>query len=152
MFKILKTAAVVAIFAVSSSVGAVGIGRISPTILGFASALDLADTPATTAIRMDDRDSGYYTRLSLVMTVVWGTSTEMIVKCKASADGTNYGWVQRCTSESTHNCEDRKWKWEPTDGTTFTLDLETNYSYVICQADDAADGTGTVVIDVMRGR
>lgn len=145
-------AAVALIFAVPAMAGGYyGTAPVSAASLGFSSPKNLSTTPTTSAFQMDG-DGGYFTRLSLVMTVVWGTSVIMNVRLKYSYDGVAYGFVERCTSAATHICAPRVWQYKVADGTVPTLDYETNYPFMIAEFDDPADGTGTVSPIVIRGR
>jgi hypothetical protein len=109
-------------------------------------------TPTTNPMRLGGSSRGYFTRVTLVMTVVWGTTATMNVTCKVSGNGTDYGWIQACTSATPHNCGPKTWQWVVADGTTFALDFEANYRYLICQADDPGTGNGTVTMHAITGR
>jgi hypothetical protein len=126
------------------------LGPISETNLGFSSAVACTGSPESNAIPMDD-SGGYYNRLSVLPTFVWGTTTKITLKVKYSFDGTNYFWVQRCTSAVEHDCADRQWAWETADGTTPGLDFETNYPYLKLVF-SCASGNGTVKAGAIRGK
>ena len=147
--KLLRLVSVFALIFLPSVAFGSDLGIMSDTSLGFATPTALSGTPATNAIRMGGV-YGYYTRLTLVMTVVWGTTTAMDVSCKVSGNGTDYGYIQRCTSAAVHDCANRVWEWVPADGTTFALDFETNYPYTICEF--TGTGTGTITAHAIRGR
>jgi hypothetical protein len=124
---------------------------ISETDLGFSSAQDLSGTPATTSMELDGKE-GAFDKLTIEMTVVWGTSVIMNVQCRESTDDSSYKWIQRCSDDAIHNCSPRTWQWEPADGTALALDLSTNYPYLQCTFDDPNDGSGTIVASAIRGR
>jgi hypothetical protein len=126
-------------------------GSMSAINTGFATARSLADTPVSSVIPMDGV-GGTFDRLTVLMTVVWGDSTVMNVKLQVSSNGTDYFWVQRCTSATIHNCGDRIWRWTPEDGTAPALDIATCYPFVKIQFDDPNDGTGTIVASVIRSK
>lgn len=124
---------------------------LTETKTGFATATSINSTPETEIIRMSG-PAGHYRRVSFVMEIVWGTTATLNVKCKYSGDGTNYGWIQRCTSAATHDCGDRVWQWVAADGTTPTLDLEVNYPYLVCQFDDPGAGNGTIQVHTIKSK
>ena len=104
------------------------------------SAIDMGATPA----------AGYYTRVVLEMTVVWGTSTTMDVTGEYSSNGTDWFAISRCTSAATHICAPRKWQFDPTDGTAVSLEYMVGAPWVRFTLEDAGAGTGTVVVSAVR--
>jgi hypothetical protein len=124
---------------------------LAPAALGLATPLAISGSPQTLPIRMGGiGTSGYYTRLTLIQTIVWGTTAQLDLKCKASSDGVSYSWIQSCEGTVPYDCKDRVWRWVAADGTTPALDIETNYAYMICQW--TGTGTGTVTASAIKGR
>lgn len=115
---------------------------------------NLADTPETVAIAMDQR--GFLNQLTLHIAVTWGTSTEVVAKCKtAISESGTYTWVDKCVSDGTYEqCKPLLWRWNSTDSPDGlgTLEMRSNDKFAICQFDDAADGTGTIVATGSRGK
>lgn len=112
----------------------------------------LADTPETDPIPMAAH--GQMTQLTLRVTITWGTSTQLIAKCKTSAsEDSGYAWVDTCQWDGTYyQCKPLPWRWNSTDSTTADLEMRTNARYVICVFDDPDDGTGTAVVTGTRGQ
>lgn len=141
------------LFLLALPASAADLQQLSSTYLGVAAA-NLADTPTTNAIPMDA--NGLMSQLSLNATVTWGTSTEVVAKCKHSQTSTGtYVWIDYCYPDGTYvQCKPLQWRWNSTDSADGLLNLElrSNYAYVKCQYDDAADGTGTITLTGTRAR
>jgi hypothetical protein len=143
-------AAIALLIVTDRPVDAKGNSAISASNLGFLPAKNLADTPVSSVVSMEDGAGHYYDRLTVLMAVTWGTSNTMNVKMQVSSNGVDFYWVQRCTSAAIHNCGDRIWRWTPSDGTTPALDVSAGYPFIRLQFDDPNDGTGTIVARAIR--
>jgi hypothetical protein len=129
-------------------------GHQSASATGFSSAQALSGGVTSSTINMGGggTTSDYFTRTTLLMTVVWGTSVLLDVTVEVSWDGTNFFTDSRCTSAPTHDCSIRKWQFDPTDGTTFDLSWEPNAPYVRFTFTDPGAGSGTIVVSVIKGK
>lgn len=118
----------------------------------------LADTPVSDAIDM--LEERWANQLSLTLTVTPGTSTTFTVRCYGSETGAASTWAQIsfCSAAAASTCG-------PTVRTYTLADYETQNAkkviesdwparkrWVQCKLDDAADGTGTVVVTGTRSR
>lgn len=148
--KALLTAALAMLLA--SAAQAQVIQRMTATYLGM-DGVNLADTPETNAIPMDE--TRQMNQLTLQGVITWGTSTEVQVQCKGSdTESGTYTWVDRCTGTDPVQCKPLVWRWNSTDSADglMTLEMPNNYRFLKCQFDDPGDGTGTIVVSGMRGR
>lgn len=114
----------------------------------------LSGSPETEAIPMSAH--GHMTQLTLRAAVTWGTTTQVVAKCRTSAseDGT-YTWIDACRWDgSYYQCKPLEWRWNSTDSADglLTLDLKSNARYVKCVLDDPDNNTGTAVVTGTRGR
>lgn len=134
-------------------------GELTATQIGV-NGENLSDTPVTDAIPMwgDVTAAKIMNQLSLTLTVTAGTTTTFTVKCAESESGAANTWAQitKCDSSAAAACAP--------DVRTYTIANYTTQNgtkviasrwgvkkqYVQCTLDDAADGTGTVVITGTR--
>ena len=127
------------------------VNRATAAELGLTTPLDLADTITTSTIVLDG-SSTYANQISVMMTVVWGTSTAMQVTAEVSYDGSTWYQVTRCSEAATHDCGQRVWEFEVADGTAHALDFSTGYRYIRFTFDDSADGTGTITAEATMSK
>jgi hypothetical protein len=114
----------------------------------------LTDTPETEAIPMAAH--GQMTQLTLRATVTWGTTTQVIAKCRTSAsEDSGYTWIDACHWDgSYYQCKPMEWRWNSTNSADglLTLELRVNARYVKCRWDDPDNNTGTSVVTGTRGQ
>jgi len=124
------------------SAAAVAGGSGSGTTNGGA----LADTLSTAAIDTGKTGGFATSELALIFAVTAGTTTQVDVQCKESADGTNYGWIAHCTDANPSTCAPQVLQFDVSSDTLHSFVVKNRARYVICQFDDTSDGTGTIVV------
>jgi hypothetical protein len=133
-------------------------GHQSAALCGFSTAQALSGGVTSSTISMggtassSGSPSDYFSRITLLMTVVWGTSVLLNVTGEYSWDGTNFFAISRCTSAVTHDCTARTWQFDPTDGTTLALEYPINARYVRFTFTDPGAGNGTIVVSAVKGK
>jgi len=125
--------------------------QVTAANLGFSAAQSINGTPVSNGIHMDG-NAGFVDKVTLLLTIVWGTTALLDITAEVSWDNTNWYDVMRCTSAATHDCAPRKWQYDPTDGTTPTLEWETGAKYIRFTFDDPGTGNGTVIASAVMGQ
>jgi hypothetical protein len=135
-----------------------GFANFGATALGFGdppAAVNISAGFVSNSIDMDPAGSGggqAFTKLSIPLTVVWGTSATFELRLQGSNDGTTWRYVTRCTSAEVHVCKPRRWSLAAADWgalqpvLTFT---ETDYRWLRFEL-VAGAGTGTILASATR--
>ena len=109
---------------------------------------DLADSPETNAINMED--FALYTRLTLYAKVTQGTSTKVYVTATASNDGVTYYEIPQAASAVTDGnlvMDEMEMRWTIGGNRNLIVDLkDLNHKFIKVKFDDPDDGTGTVIV------
>lgn len=125
---------------------------VSAVLLGFDTVKNISAGFTTDAIDMQ-LDGGAYTRLSVPLTIVWGTTTSVELRLLGSdTESGTYANVTRCTSAAVHVCKPRRWQFVAADwsGLVPRLDfVSTRYRYLKVQV-VAGSGTGTIIATATR--
>ena len=120
--------------------------------LGFDAAKAISAGFTTEPIDMEVA-GGTYTRLSMPMTIVWGTTTTMELRLLGGDTETGtYTNVTRCTSAAIHVCKPRRWQFAAADWSSLAprLDfVEAGYRYLKVQV-VAGSGSGTITATATR--
>lgn len=126
----------------------------SAASLGVSGA-DLADTPTTNAINMEE--GSWMNQLSLEIAVTPGTSLVVDVRCYESYNGTDFGQIAICDTSPTSACIPDVRRFTLADWTAdgdgvkhLVSRWPTTKRFIRCSVDDPADGDGTVSIVAVR--
>jgi len=125
---------------------------VSATLLGFTAPKAISVGFTTDPIDMQ-LDGGTYTRLSMPLTVVWGTTTALELRLLESDTETGtYSVVTRCTSAAAHVCAPRRWTFASSawSGLTPRLDFVGARARFLKVQIVAGAGTGTVLATATR--
>ena len=100
----------------------------------------LSDTPVTDTIPI----GSYGGKVELSLIVTAGTTASFTAQCEHSEDSSNWAWFESTTAAGAASIATITYT--IADGTARTLTIVTGHRYIRCTFDDAADGTGTIIV------
>jgi hypothetical protein len=102
---------------------------------------NLQDSPVTDTIPHKAGDIVYFD-----VTITAGTSTNFTVTCEESPNGSNWFWIPECTNANPRVCTQATLSFTFGSILGWVIDVASVQPYIRCTFDDAANGSGTLVV------